>query len=77
MRVMKKIMITLLIHTLNDVECSVLSNQERQLCDEFPTLHECDQAIRQLKNNKSHGSDGLPVEFYKIFWNEIKYYYYK
>lgn len=25
-----------------------------------------------MKNGKSPGSDGLNVEFYKIFWNDIK-----
>ena len=24
------------------------------------------------KNRKTPGTDGLPIEFYKIFWNEIK-----
>ena len=28
-----------------------------------------------MKNNKSPGSDGLTVEFYKMFWNTIKQYY--
>ena len=25
-----------------------------------------------MKNGSSPGYDGIPVEFYKIFWNEIK-----
>ena len=29
--------------------------------------------VQQLKNNKSQGIDGLPAEFYKIFWNDIKH----
>ena len=61
---------------LKDTECITLSNKERQLCDEFPTINECENAIKQMKNNKSPGSDGLPVEFYKIFWNDIKDIYY-
>ena len=28
-----------------------------------------------MKNNKSPGSDGITVEFYKMFWNKIKQYY--
>lgn len=29
-----------------------------------------------MKENKSPGQDGLPVEFYKYFWEEIKHTYY-
>ncbi len=25
-----------------------------------------------MQNNKSPGSDGITIEFYKIFWNDIK-----
>ena len=28
-----------------------------------------------MKNQKSPGSDGITVEFYKLFWNDIKQYY--
>ena len=35
---------------------------------------ECFEALK-MKNNKSPGSDGLSVEFYKTFWNEIKMYF--
>ena len=34
-------------------------------------------ALRNLKNNKCPGSDGLSVEFYKTFWDEIKSYLHK
>ena len=34
-------------------------------------------ALKNLKNNKCPGSDGLSVEFYKIFWNEIRGYLHK
>ena len=28
--------------------------------------------IKTFQNNKSPGTDGLPIEFYKIFWNDVK-----
>ena len=33
---------------------------------------EIQNCIKTFKNNKSPGTDGLPIEFYKIFWNKIK-----
>ena len=39
------------------------------------TENECLKALKKMKNNKSHGSDELTVEFIKVFWNTIKQYY--
>ena len=36
-------------------------------------IKEIKNTVKQLKNNKSPGIDGLPAEFYKIFWKDIKY----
>ena len=33
---------------------------------------ECVEVIKTFKNGRSPGTDGLPIEFYKIFWNDIK-----
>jgi hypothetical protein len=33
---------------------------------------ECVKAIKSMQNGKSPGTDDLPVEFYKIFWKNIK-----
>jgi hypothetical protein len=33
---------------------------------------ECVKTIKSMQNGKSPGIDGLPVEFYKIFWKNIK-----
>jgi hypothetical protein len=30
------------------------------------------EVIKTFKNGRSPGTDGLPIEFYKIFWNDIK-----
>ena len=36
------------------------------------TIDEIQKAIKQLPNNKTCGNDGLPIEFYKLFWVKIK-----
>ena len=38
----------------------------------YITNEECEIAITHMKPNKSPGSDGLTVEFYKLFWKDIK-----
>lgn len=38
------------------------------------TKAECLQALKSVKPEKTPGSDGLLVEFYKVFWNEISDY---
>ena len=35
------------------------------------TLEECYQAMSGMERRKSLGSDGLPVEFYLLFWEII------
>ena len=47
------------------------------MCDSFLSIDECANAVKCMKNNKSPGYDGIRTEFYKIFWNDIKHYYYE
>ena len=48
-----------------------LENLDHLALDRVLDQDELEAAMRQLKSNKSPGSDGLPVEFYKWFWNLI------
>ena len=57
-------------------DCIVESklNQDNLLCCEGKlTLEECEVSVKNMKTNKSPGSDGLTAEFYKTFWNKIKH----
>ena len=36
------------------------------------TIEEMGRAAKQLPNGKTSGNDGLPIEFYKMFWPRIK-----
>ena len=48
---------------------SSLSDDESQICDGKITTSELELPLGQLSNNKSPGPDGLPLEFYRIFWS--------
>ena len=51
-----------------------LSNEDREQYPDHLSENECFQALKDMKNNKSPGSDGLTTEFYKLFWTDIKKY---
>ena len=45
-----------------------IENQQNQQT----TLKELEEAVKTMNNNKSPGNDGIPVDFYKVFWNKLK-----
>ena len=48
-----------------------LNLEEKEKCEGMLTKVECLQALQSMNPGKTPGSDGLPIEFYKVFWNEI------
>ena len=55
---------------INDLEF-VLSDSERHSCKGEFTKDELFAAMGGLQTGKSLGSDGLPTEFYKVFWQDL------
>ena len=49
----------------------ILNEQQQKQCEGFLTASECLESLKSMESNKSPGSDGLPAEFYKVFWNDI------
>ena len=45
-----------------------LPSSMSETCDGKITVEECAAAISSMENNKTPGSDGLPKEFYSIFF---------
>lgn len=37
------------------------------------TINEIELVVKQLVNNKASGPDGIPNEFLKVYWNEVKH----
>ena len=52
----------------------ILNEQEQKHCEGLLTASECLESLKSMESNKSPGSDGLPAEFYKVFWNDINQY---
>lgn len=48
-----------------------LNDKDKQLLEGKVMVQECKYAINQMKTNKSPGGDGIPIEFYKVFWEDI------
>ena len=48
-----------------------LSETEKNICEHPLTLEEINTALKTMVNGKSPGIDGLPCEFYKLFWKSL------
>ena len=49
-----------------------VSEHAKEYCDSNITEEEVKIAVSKMNNGSSPGLDGIPVEFYKIFWEYIK-----
>ena len=45
-----------------------LSDELSASCEGKITLRECEVILSSFQTGKTPGNDGIPVEFYKIFW---------
>ena len=48
-----------------------LTPDDQQVCDGLLTKTECEEALKSMNADKTPGTDGLPAEFYKAFWDDI------
>ena len=55
-----------------DGEHNTLNDLDRNICESKITIDECKESLMKLTNNRSPGSDGISVEFYKFFWDKLK-----
>ena len=49
----------------------VLNKEERLLCEGLINEKECREALKNMTSEKTPGTDGLPCEFYKVFWRDV------
>ena len=58
-------------HILNE-NTPKLTNEKANSIEGQMTIPEATLTLSKMKNNKSPGSSGFSVEFFKFFWNDLK-----
>ena len=51
-----------------------LEEPDQNFCERPVSEKEAKEVVKNMKNNKTPGTDGFPVEFYKYFWCDINTY---
>ena len=57
---------------LSAIETPKLDETNKHICEGLILKDECREAAFKMKLNKSPGIDGLPIEFYTTFWDQIE-----
>ena len=57
---------------LSNITTPTLSSANRAFCDSDLTLDELSKSLDSMASGKSPGNDGLTIEFYKFFWDDLK-----
>ena len=55
-----------------DLNLPSLNDEEKAFCDRTVSEEEVRASIKSMKEGSAPGSDGIPTEFYKLFWNQLK-----
>ena len=53
---------------------NMLTSEDKEKCEGLLTKEKYLEALKDMSLNKTQGSDGRPVEFYKVFWSDISDY---
>ena len=62
---------------LNNNLINKLTEEQKILCEGNITLVELKEVLKNMKHDKSPGIDGIPVEFYKVFWNDLGHFLFR
>ena len=58
---------------LENLSLPQVTSEDKDILEQLISLQEVEIAIKQLNVGKCPGLDGLPIEFYQIFLDSIKY----
>ena len=58
---------------LDGINTPSLSIEQQQFCDSPIAIEELTESLNSMHNGKTPGNDGLTIEFYKTFWDLLKF----
>ena len=62
---------------LQNLITPMLSEQMRDNLEKEIEEKEISLAVKSMKNNKSPGLDGFPIDFFKYFWKDLKFWIFR
>lgn len=57
---------------VEDLDLPKISDDQKVQCERAINEAEVLNSLKRMKDGSSPGNDGIPTEFYKVFWNDIK-----
>ena len=63
------------LNFVEDTTANTLSADEKESCEGLISKSECLEALKSMEPDKTPGSDGIPAEFYIVFWSDISEYF--
>ena len=54
-----------------EVNETKLSYNQKESCEGLLSEKECFESLKTMEPGKSPGTDGIPTEFYKVFWDDL------
>ena len=53
---------------LENLNIPQLTEEQKLTCEDKTSAEECYNILESFQTNKTPGNDGIPIEFYKVFW---------
>ena len=57
---------------ISDIDAPKIPETLRDALEKDITLQELSKAVNELPNNKAPSTDGIPIDFYKVFWGKLQ-----
>ena len=61
----------MIIFFILEVPETKLGNNQNEFCEGLLSATECLESLETMESAKSPGTDGIPAEFYKVFWDDL------